>query len=122
MTDREIIEERFSFFGGESMFDFYNSGKKLTPAQKLRDKELSCLSMINSILAYHWSNGKGCPSLWIQDENFKWTYVKTYYECTPENVLEFDQYCGLYLKEYICDLGEQRVKELIQEQLNTLSA
>lgn len=71
---------------------------KGTPKQALRYKELDCINMINSILAYHCN---GC--IFAKD-------VVEYEKNSPHN----------YLENYIKELGEDRVIELIQAQIDSI--
>lgn len=71
---------------------------KGTPEQEIRKRELSCIEMINSILAY---NCKG------------YTDAKA--------VLEYEKYCyHNYLESYVAEFGEERVLELIQDQIDSI--
>ena len=72
---------------------------KGTPEQETRKRELSCIEMINSILAY---NCRGYSS--------------------PKEVLEHEKknLYHNYLEPYTTELGEDRVLELIQGQIDSI--
>ena len=71
---------------------------KGTPAQEIRRRELSCIEMINSILAY------SCRG-----------YTKA------KDVLEHEKNAyHNYLENYTTELGEDRVLELIQDQIDSI--
>ena len=72
---------------------------KGTPEQEKRKRELSCVEMINSILAY---NCRGYSS--------------------AKEVLEHEKknFYHNYLAPYITELGEDRVLELIQGQIDSI--
>ena len=73
---------------------------KGTPAQETRRRELSCIEMINSILAY------SCRG-----------YTKA------KDVLEHEKNaCYNYLENYTTELGEDRVLELIQDQIDSIES
>ena len=76
-------------------------GKYFKPPKKyqLREKELSCVSMINSILAYRWF-GDGAEGVMQREE-------KAYHNC---------------LAEYVELFGRERVIGLIQEQINSIKS
>ena len=71
---------------------------KVAPAQETRRRELSCIEMINSILAYNcrgYADAKGV----LQHEK------ESYHN---------------YLADYVTELGEVRVLELIQGQIDSI--
>lgn len=106
MTEKQIDQEEMSLYDGMTLYDFYRAGNKLTPIKEKRLKELRCLKMINSKLAY--------------DEEFRVSKmgVLTY---TPEDVLQKDlKGYHSYLQDYVNELGEARVLELIQEQMDSI--
>lgn len=71
---------------------------KGTPAQETRRRELSCIEMINLILAY------SCRG-----------YTKA------KDVLEHEKNAyHNYLENYTTELGEDRVLELIQDQIDSI--
>ena len=72
--------------------------KDWTEEQKQLEKELSCIDMINSILAYDWF-GEDAESVMAHEE-------KAYKN---------------YLAEYVELFGRNKVVELIQEQINSIS-
>ena len=71
---------------------------KGTPEQRIRDKELDCIEMINSILAYN------CRGYSVAED------VLVYEENSWHN----------YLEDYTKDLGRDRVIELIQGQIDSI--
>lgn len=73
--------------------------KEWSEEQKKIDKELSCIDMINSILAYHWFG-----------EDAEW--VMQHEEKAYKN----------YLAEYVDLFGRDRVVKLIQEQIDSIDS
>lgn len=76
-------------------------GKYIEPPKeyKARDRELWCIEMINSILCYNYRGCKNAEDvLWYEEHSYK-----------------------NYLKEYVDDLGRNRVLELIQEQIDSIA-
>lgn len=71
--------------------------KEWTDEQKRIDRELSCISMINSILAYDW------------------------YGQDAEQVMRYEENAyNNYLEEYVDLFGRDRVVEFIQGQINSI--
>lgn len=78
-------------------------GKYTKPPKEyaLREEELSCISMINSILAYNWTIGcKGAEAVMQHEEN-------RYHN---------------YLADYVKLLGRKKVVELIQGQIDSIDS
>lgn len=73
-----------------------NGVDTLTVHQSKEYKELSCIEMINSILAYHYN------------DNAQFVLAREY--AARHN----------YLKEYVDILGEEKVLSLIQNQINDI--
>lgn len=120
MTDEQILKERWSLYDGENMCDFYRAGKKLSAQKEHRNKELNCLSMINSILAYDWAGQDSAPLI-KYDEKFNMV-IAGFVEYTPEGVLRKDREdFHSYLTQYVQQLGEKRVLELIKQQMDDIS-
>ena len=71
--------------------------KEWTDEQKQIDKELSCIEMINSILAYNWL-GESAEQIMSDEENKRHNY----------------------LAEYVYLFGRDRVVELIQAQMDSI--
>ncbi len=71
---------------------------KGTPEQEVRKRELSCIEMINSILAYDCRGYSVAKDVLEHEKN-------SYYN---------------YLEDYITELGEDRVLELIQGQIDSV--
>lgn len=71
---------------------------KGTPEQEIRKRELSCIEMINSILAYD------CRGYSVANDVLKYE-KNSYYN---------------YLENYVTELGESRVLELIQGQIDSI--
>lgn len=74
-------------------------GKYIKPPKEyeLREKEFSCISMINSILAYNW------------------------FGQSAEEIMQMEE-CGCknYLAEYVALFSRKKVIGLIQEQINSI--
>ena len=71
--------------------------KEWTDEQKRIDKELSCIEMINSILAYNWF-GESAEQIMNDEENKRYNY----------------------LAEYVYLFGRDKVVELIQAQMDSI--
>lgn len=71
--------------------------REWTEEQKQIDRELDCVSMINSILAYDWF-GQSAEEIMVHEEN-------AYYN---------------YLADYVKLFGRANVVALIQEQMNDI--
>ena len=74
-------------------------GKYIKPAKEyeLRERELSCISMINSILAYNWFGEDAEGIMQMEERGYK-----------------------NYLTEYVALFSRKKVVELIQEQINSI--
>lgn len=74
-------------------------GKYIKPPKEyeLRERELSCISMINSILAYNWFGEDAEGIMRMEEHGYK-----------------------NYLAEYVTLFSRKRVVELIQEQINSI--
>lgn len=74
-------------------------GKYIKPPKEyeLRERELSCISMINSILAYNWFGEDAEGIMQMEERGYK-----------------------NYLAEYVALFSRKRVVELIQEQINSI--
>ena len=68
-----------------------------TDEQKRIDKELSCISMINSILAYNWFGESAEQIMQMEERAYK-----------------------NYLAEYVALFSRNTVVDLIQEQINSI--
>jgi hypothetical protein len=77
---RELREEMNSH--GHGWID----GKYIKPPEEyeLREKELSCISMINSILAYNWS-GEDAEAVMQMEERAYHNYLADYVELFGRN-------------------------------------
>jgi hypothetical protein len=91
MTQKEIDAEK-------KLGWYYLSFKEMTPKQLHRYYELSCIDMINSLLAYEYLYTKNAEQILKSEE-------ASYRD---------------YLKSHIDRLGRGRVLELIQEQINDI--
>ena len=77
------------------------NGKYIKPPKEyeLRQQELSCINMINSILAYDWF---GQDAEWVMQHEEK-AYKN-------------------YLAKYVALFGRKKVVELIQNQINSIKS
>lgn len=108
MTEKQIEQEEISLYDEMSLYDFYHAGKKLSSTKEKRLKELRCLRMIDSQLAY--------------DNNFRFSKMGVL-DYSPEAVLRKDlNSYHSYLLEYVEALGRARVLELIQEQMDSIES
>lgn len=108
MTEQQIDQEKMALYDGMTLYDFYHAGKKLSPIKEKRLKELRCLEMINSQLAY--------------DSDFRFSKMALL-NYSPEAVLRKDlNGYRSYLLEYVELLGRARVLELIQEQMDSIES
>lgn len=100
MTDKQL-EQKEKEFREEMNSQGYGwiNGKYFKPPKEyqLREEELSCIGMINSILAYKWF-GDGAEGVMQREE-------KAYHN---------------YLGQYVALLGREKVVELIQEQIDSI--
>lgn len=108
MTDKQIDQEEMTLYEGMSLHNFYRAGKKLSPVKEKRLKELRCLKMIDSQLAY--------------DSNFRLSKMGIL-NYSPEAALRKDlNNYHSYLLEYVEALGVVRVIELIQQQMDSIAS
>lgn len=100
MTDKQL-EQKKKELREEMNAQGYGwiNGKYIKPPKEyeVRDRELSCISMINSILAYNWF-GEDAERVMENEE-------KAYKN---------------YLAEYVALFGRKKVVELIQEQMGSI--
>lgn len=100
MTDRQFEQKKKELREEMNSQGFgWIDGKYIKPPKEyqMREEELHCIDMINSILAYDWF---GQDAEWvIQHEE------KAYKN---------------YLAEYVALFGRNKVVELIQEQINSI--
>lgn len=87
---KELRDSGYGWVNGE-----FHKG---TRTQQRREKELDCIEMINSILAYNWS-GHTAEQIMQMQEN-------SYYN---------------YLARYVKTFGRKKVVKLIQEQIDSIS-
>lgn len=102
MTDKQFEQKKKELRAEMNAKGFgWIDGKYFKPPEeyKLREEELSCISMINSILAYGYF-GDGAEGVMQRQE-------KAYYN---------------YLAEYVELFGREKVVELIQEQINSIKS
>ena len=104
MTDRQFNQKEKELREEMNSKGFgWINGKYIKPPKKyqMREEELSCISMINSILAYNWSIGcKGAEAIMQHEEN-------SYHN---------------YLEGYVKLFGREIVVELIQGQINSIES
>ena len=102
MTDKQLEQKRKELREEMNAKGFgWIEGKYFKPPKKyrLKEEELYCIDMINSILAYNWSTGcKGAEAVMEHEE-------RRYYN---------------YLEKYVETLGRKRVVELIQGQIDSI--
>ena len=77
------------------------NGNYIKPPKEyaLREEELSCISMINSILCYNIRGEKDAATVLRKERSRKYSY----------------------LSEYVDSLGEEKVIQLIQEQIDDIA-
>lgn len=99
MTDleRELVEKRLY----AEMRETRELNGRITPEQQRRYDELSCIRMINSIIAYDWTEGQ------TAEELLEW---------------ELDDKYHSYLADYVDRLGYFDVLALVQAQLDDIEA
>lgn len=100
MTDKQFEQKKKELHEEMNSKGFgWIDGKYVQPPEeyKLREKELGCVNMINSILAYG-GFGLDAESVMAREE-------KAYHN---------------YLAPYVNILGREKVVELIQEQINSI--
>ena len=101
MTDKQLEQKRKELRKEMNAKGFgWIDGKYFKPSHeyKMREEELSCIDMINSILAYDWF-GESAESVIKAEE-------KKYYN---------------YLEDYVDMFGRDKVVELIQGQIDDIS-
>ena len=100
MTDKQL-EQKEKELREEMNSQGYGwiDGKYFKPPKEymIREEELSCIGMINSILAYRWF-GDDAETVMQREE-------KAYHN---------------YLGQYVALLGRKKVVELIQEQIDSI--
>ena len=103
MTDKQLEQKRKELQEEMNAKGFgWINGKYFKPTKKykLKEEELHCISMINSILAYNWSIGcMGAEKVMRHEENRHYNYLARYVEI----------------------LGRARVVELIQGQIDSIN-
>ena len=102
MTDKQLEQARRGLFEEMRSHGYgYIDGKYINPPKRyrIRKEELSCIDMINSILCYDCRGYKDA-----------------------KKVVEYEQgsYHN-YLEDYIKTLGRNKVVELIQGQIDSIS-
>lgn len=100
MTDRQYEQKKQELREEMNAQGFgWINGKYIKPPREyeLRDRELSCISMINSILAYNW------------------------FEQDAEGIMQMEERNHHnYLAEYVALFGRKKVVEWIQEQMDSI--
>lgn len=100
MTDRQFEQKKKELREEMNAQGFgWVDGKYVKPPREyeLRDRELWCIDMINSILAYDWN---GQDAEWVMQHEEK-AYKN-------------------YLAEYVVLFGRKHVVELIQDQIDSI--
>lgn len=100
MTDKQFDKKKQELQAAMNAAGFgWIDGKFIQPPHEynMRSKELSCISMINSILAYDW-HGDDAEGVMQMEEN-------AYHN---------------YLAEYVTLFGREKVVELIQGQIDSI--
>lgn len=94
MTDSELKQEE------DKLYALRRSNQNRTPSkQKLRELELRCVKMINSVLAYRYDLKRDNADYILQEE---------------------EQNHSRYLPPFVLELGRKRVIELINCQLRDI--
>lgn len=102
MTDRQFEQKKKELREEMKSQGFgWINGKYIKPPKEyeLRERELSCISMINSILAYNWFGEDADQVMQHEEKAYK-----------------------NYLVEYVALFSRKRVVELIQEQINSIDS
>ena len=102
MTDNQLEQKTRALRDEMNAQGFgWINGKYIKPPKEyeLRQQELSCINMINSILAYGWF---GQDAEWVMQHEEK-AYKN-------------------YLAEYVALFGRKKVVELIQGQINSIKS
>jgi hypothetical protein len=100
MTDKMLEQKKQALREEMNAKGFgWIDGKYIKPPKeyKMQEEELSCIDMINSILAYDWF---GESAEWVMEHE-----EKKYYN---------------YLEDYVDMFGRDRVVELIQGQIDSI--
>ena len=100
MTDRQFEQKKEELRKEMNAQGFgWINGKYIKPPKEyeLRERELSCISMINSILAYNWFGEDAEQVMQYEEKAYK-----------------------NYLAEYVALFSRKKVVELIQEQINSI--
>ena len=100
MTDKQFEQKKKELREEMNAQGFgWINGKYIKPPKEyeLRDRELWCIDMINSILAYDWY---GQDAEWVMQHEEK-AYKN-------------------YLAEYVTLIGRKKVVELIQDQIDSI--
>lgn len=100
MTDKQLEQKKKEL--REEMKSIgcgWIDGKYIKPPKEyeLREKEFSCISMINSILAYNWFGQSAEEIMQMEERGYK-----------------------NYLAEYVALFSRKKVIGLIQEQINSI--
>lgn len=100
MTDKQYKQKKEELRKEMNAQGFgWINGKYIKPPKEyeLRERELSCISMINSILAYNWFGEDAEQVMQYEEKAYK-----------------------NYLAEYVALFSRKKVVELIQEQINSI--
>lgn len=100
MTDKQFEQKKKELRKEMNSQGFgWINGKYVKPPKEyeLRERELSCISMINSILAYNWFGEDAEQVMQYEEKAYK-----------------------NYLAEYVALFSRKKVVELIQEQINSI--
>ena len=100
MTDLELEQARKEL--AEQMQKSREESGEPTPEQKRQYEKFSCISMINSVIAYDWYKGQTAKELLDWEVN--------------------DNRYHSYLKEYVNKLGYDEVLALMQGQLDDIES
>lgn len=100
MTDRQYEQKKETLRKEMNAQGFgWINGKYIKPPKEyeLRERELSCISMINSILAYSWFGENAERVMQMEEGSYK-----------------------NYLAEYVALFGRKHVVALIQDQISSI--
>ena len=103
MTDKQIEQKKKELREEMNAQGFgWIDGKYIKPSEEyiMREKELNCISMINSILCYNCQGYEDAEKVMEYEE-------KSYHN---------------YLADYVGLLGRRKVIELIQGQINSIDS
>ena len=101
MTDKQYEQKKEELRKEMNAQGFgWINGKYIKPPKEyeLRERELSCISMINSILAYNWFGEDAEQVMQYEEKAYK-----------------------NYLAEYVALFGRKHVVALIQDQIDSIS-